>query len=308
MMDLVVVSGKGRTRKTAIQINDKTATVLDLKEAYSSKTGLDIHRLSFRLEDADETSKASPVRMDDESKSLSSYGLGSTDKVLVMKDLGPQIGYRTVFVIEYLGPILILIYYASRPSWLFGGLGCDMAFGRVAALGMQCWIGHFIKREFETFYVHKFSRPTMPLQNLFKNCAYYWLFAVAIGYPLCRVEFEGPSELQTKIGFWIFLLCEVGNLICHIMLSRMRPEEGSQKREIPRGFLFNLVACPNYTFEVGAWVGYSVMTNIPVSYLFTVVGFLQMADWAQKKHAQYKKTFGKEYTDLKRKAIVPFIY
>ena len=55
------------------------------------------------------------------------------------------------------------------------------------------------------------------------------------------------------------------------------------------GFLFDYVACPNYTFEVFSWVGFSIMTNIPFSYAFTIVGFLQMTDWALKKHKEYKK-------------------
>ena len=84
--------------------------------------------------------------------------------------------------------------------------------------------------------------------------------------------------------------------------------QGSQKREIPKGFLFNLVACPNYTFEVMSWVGFSIMTQLLFSWAFTLVGFLQMADWAMKKHKGYKKTYGKEYIDLKRKAIIPFVY
>lgn len=83
---------------------------------------------------------------------------------------------------------------------------------------------------------------------------------------------------------------------------------GSQQRPIPRGFMFDYVACPNYTFEVLAWVGFSVMTNIPASFLFTLVGLLQMADWAQKKHQGYKKTYDKEYKQLNKKAIIPFIY
>ena len=173
----------------------------------------------------------------------------------------------------------------------------------------------------------------MPLQNLFKNCTYYWSFGAVIGYPLCSPSFSAPGEIQVYVGLIIFALSEIGNLICHLMLSSMRPAEGSQKREIPKGFLFELVACPNYTFEVLSWVGFSIMTNLGFSYLFTLVGFLQMvswvdfdflkyisfhllliainmnikSDWALKKHKGYKKTYEKEYTKLNRKAIVPFV-
>lgn len=34
------------------------------------------------------------------------------------------------------------------------------------------------------------------------------------------------------------------------MLSRLRPADGAKTRPIPSGFLFELVSCPNYFFEV----------------------------------------------------------
>jgi len=60
----------------------------------------------------------------------------------------------------------------------------------VAYMGVVCWVGHFLKREYETFFIHKFSRVTMPRSNLYKNCAYYWLFAIFVGHPLCSPHFK----------------------------------------------------------------------------------------------------------------------
>jgi very-long-chain enoyl-CoA reductase len=229
-----------------------------------------IHRLSFKYEENGNT-----VRLDDDSKSLESYGVNSST-TLIFKDLGPQIGYRTVFLVEYFGPMLFVSLYALRPALIYGESAATAAFNSVAWLGVICWNLHFLKRELETIFVHKFSRPTMPLTNLFKNCAYYWCFGAVIGYPLCSPSYAPPADLQVTIGLVIFVLCELGNLICHLMLSNMRPAEGNTSRSIPRGFLFELVACPNYTFEVTSWIGFSIMTQIPFSYLFTIVGFLQV--------------------------------
>jgi very-long-chain enoyl-CoA reductase len=204
--------------------------------------------------------------------------------------------------------MLFVGLYALRPAIVYGADAATTPYNSVAALAIACWVAHFLKREFETVFIHKFSRPTMPLLNLYKNCMYYWSFGLVIGYPLCSPAFVAPSDSFVYVGFAIFVISEIGNLVCHIMLSNLRPAEGSLQRPIPSGFLFDYVACPNYTFEILSWVGFSIMTQLPWAYAFTLVGFLQMADWAQKKHQGYCKTYDKQYKQLRRKAIIPFIY
>jgi len=296
-----VVSGSGDKQRTSELTLDDNATVKDLKKEYAKVSKKDIHRQSFK------TGPDGKIRLENDTKTLKDYEVkdGAT---LAFKDLGPQIGYRTVFVLEYLGPMLFVAFYALRPSFIYGAHASDVKFNKIAQLGVLCWIFHFLKREFETFFIHKFSRPTMPLSNLYKNCAYYWMFGAVIGYPLCSPSYVAPANHQlVHAGLIIFALSELGNFLVHFQLSNMRNKEGSQSRDIPRGFLFQFVACPNYTFEVLSWVGFSLMTGIFTSWLFTLIGFIQMSDWAIKKHKGYKKDFDKEYTKLGRKAIVPFI-
>lgn len=95
--------------------------------------------------------------------------IGVTDNSeLYVKDLGPQIGYRTVFVVEYLGPIVILLLFALRPSFMFGktkpfnfleglteeNMKADEKTPEwnlfVQSLAFVLWVLHFLKREFET--------------------------------------------------------------------------------------------------------------------------------------------------------------
>lgn len=255
-----------KTNKKSFEISlPEAATVKDLKISFAKESKKDINRISFKA------GKDGSIRLDDDSKSLiKDHNLAKGSEIL-FKDLGPQIGYRTVFLVEYFGPMLFVGLYALRPMLLYGKDANATPYNIVALAGVICWIAHFLKRELETLFVHKFSRPTMPLSNLFKNCAYYWIFGAVIGYPLCSPSFKPPSEMQFHVGLAIFVLCEVGNLICHVMLSNLRPAEGSKKRPIPKGFLFDYVACPNYTFEIMSWVGFSVMTGLLFSYAFTIV-------------------------------------
>ena len=273
-MTVTVVQGSGdKVRTTSINL-PTSASVKELKKEFAKATGKSVHRISFKLEPG-AADKKEQVRLEDDNKSLESYGVKEGTKVL-FKDLGPQIGYRLVFLLEYFGPMVFVLFYSIRPAFIYGADAATKEYDWVARAGVVCWTLHFLKREYETLFVHKFSRPTMPLSNLFKNCVYYWTFGAVIGYPLCSPGFKAPAETVAYAGLVIFAVAEVGNLICHLMLSSLRPAEGSTARTIPSGFLFDFVACPNYTFEVLSWVGFSIMTQLPLAYLFTLVGFLQV--------------------------------
>ncbi|GMF39005.1 unnamed protein product [Phytophthora lilii] len=298
----VVKAGKRATDFGAVQVAGSAPTVAALKAAFESHARVSRFRQSLKLQRGDEL-----VALADDNKLLADYGV-TDGATLVFRDLGPQIGYRTVFVAEYLGPLLFVLGYAARPALIYGAEAAARPLGHTAMLGVAAWTLHFLKREFETFFVHRFSRPTMPLRNLFKNCIYYWSFGAVVGYPLCHPQYAGPaSAAQVQAGLALMALAELLNLCVHVQLRNLRPAEGSKERPIPKGPLFALVSCPNYTFEVLGWVGFSIFTQVAASYVFTVVGFLQMADWALKKHRGYLKSYGDDYKKLRRKAIVPFI-
>lgn len=54
-------------------------------------------------------------------KKLSDYAVGE-GTALVFKDLGPQIGYATVFFWEYFGPLAIYPLFYLLPNLFYPGL------------------------------------------------------------------------------------------------------------------------------------------------------------------------------------------
>ena len=159
---LNVVSGSGAKSKTSTVSLSESATVADLKNEYSKLCKKSIHRLSFKKEIP---GSDKPVRLDDDRQILKNLGVVDGDN-LVFKDLGPQIGYRDVFVIEYAGPLFIMLLYASRPEIIFGVGASSKPYNWVAKLGVVCWVLHFLKREFETYFIHKFSRYAYRLHSM----------------------------------------------------------------------------------------------------------------------------------------------
>lgn len=68
------------------------------------------------------------------------------------------------------------------------------------SIAAACYTIHYAKRLYETVFIHRFSHATMPMMNLFKNCAYYWGFTAYVAYHVCHPLYTPPSTLQTYIG------------------------------------------------------------------------------------------------------------
>jgi len=249
----------------------------------------------------------------DKNTTIESTGLRNGSNVTV-KDLGPQIAWRTVFLVEYLGPLLIHpIVYVLRPYIYklppFSFTNVPPA-SDLQKLSMACICLHFFKRELETVFVHRFSLATMPVRNIFKNSAHYWLLAgLNIAYftysPASPTQMHSATDPLALIGLALFAIGELANLQTHLTLRNLRPE-GTTERGIPKGLGFNIVTCPNYMFETMAWVGMWMINRSWSTLLFIVVAVAQMAAWAKKKERRYRKEFGDKYKK-KRFSMIPGI-
>lgn len=253
-----------------------------------------------------------PLLGDD--KRLIDLGLENNAR-LTVKDLGPQISWRTVFLVEYAGPLLIhpIIYYMAPLVWAHFGYQFEMSL--VQKMVFVLVLVHFAKREFESLFVHRFSNATMPAFNIVKNSGHYWLLsgvvlAGGVYSPSLSAEAVKGSIRDNVVYLagcaLLWLVAELGNLQSHLILMNLRPK-GTRVRQIPRGALFELVSCPNYFFEVLAWLSITLMTLSLSALIFLVVSTVQMTLWAIKKHKNYRKEFGEQYP-RQRKILVPFLF
>ncbi|CAF0718060.1 unnamed protein product [Brachionus calyciflorus] len=295
-LNVEILHSKSLKPVVTVQVGS-SANVLDVKKAIQAqKSYLYPDRIMLRLE-------ATGKPLKDEEKV-------SGNVKLYFKDLGPQVGWTTVFLTEYAGPLVIYLIFYLRPAFIYGSR--SVKYQDVTNLACACWVFHYAKRLLETIFVHRFSHATMPIRNIFKNSFYYWGFAAFVAYfnnhPLYTPAAFG--SLQIYIGFFGFLFNELGNLSIHLALRDLRPA-GSKVRKIPFPtsnpftFLFNFVSCPNYTYEIGSWIFFSIMTQSLPAFLFTLAGGYQMVIWALGKHRNYRREF--EKYPRGRKAIFPFL-
>ncbi|KAF7381240.1 hypothetical protein HZH68_016115 [Vespula germanica] len=299
-MELEIVTAKSSKSITTISVNPNTTIAAIKQQLYELKKAPYVQRQSLRLD-----AKGKALADSETVKSLS-LRLGAK---LYYKDLGPQIGWKTVFLVEYAGPLIVYLWLYQRP-WLFYGDIENTKVHYVVNVAAVCWTIHYAKRLLETLFIHRFSHATMPLRNLFKNCSYYWLFAMYVAYHINHPLYTPSTRVNFYIGLAMFAFCELGNFFIHKALRNLRPP-GTTIRKIPIAtgnpwtVLFNFVSCPNYTYEIGSWIGFTIMTTCLPAGLFTLAGAYQMTMWALGKHRAYKKEFS-QYPKT-RKAIFPFM-
>uniref|UniRef100_A0A1I8Q4G6 very-long-chain enoyl-CoA reductase n=1 Tax=Stomoxys calcitrans TaxID=35570 RepID=A0A1I8Q4G6_STOCA len=301
-MELEIVNAK--TSKTCGKITVPADTdIAHLRQLISKKFRKETpsaDRQSLRLEPRGKALK--------DTDTLHGLKLRTGDKVYV-KDLGPQIGWKTVFLAEYAGPLVVYLLFYTRPELVYGK-DATVPISLTTHIAAACYTVHYVKRLLETIFVHRFSHSTMPLRNLFKNCSYYWGFTAYVSYHVNHPYFTSPCMCQVWAALALFAFCELGNFSVHIALRNLRPP-GTKVRRIPvpdgnpLTNLFRMVSCPNYTYEIGAWLSFSIMTSCLSALLFAFAGAFQMTVWALGKHRNYRKEF-KDYPK-QRRAIFPFI-
>ncbi|SOV78210.1 3-oxo-5-alpha-steroid 4-dehydrogenase, putative [Plasmodium sp. gorilla clade G3] len=240
------------------------------------------------------------------SGTLNENGIKDSD-ILIFKDLGVQISWRLVYVIEYLGPIIIFPFFYFCDKYVYPHTNKNKHIIQICSLWFLLF--HFIKREFESLFIHRFSNATMPIIRVPINCGHYWLLCgVSIGYYLFHPLYK-PYDIQSKpycvYGlFFVLLILEFLNLKCHLILRNLRPR-GTKNRGIPHGYGFNHISCANYFYESLIWIIFSLITNTLTGYVFSFVATTQMTIWALKKHKNYKREFPNYPRN--RKAIFPYI-
>lgn len=224
--------------------------------------------------------------------------------------------WRTVFLVEYAGPILAhAAFYWLRPHIALPYVYVDTAATPptdVQTLLFGCFMAHFVKRELETAFLHKFAANTMPAANIVRNSAFYWVLAGLMSafsiyatwspfrYPMAARSGLGPLDY---VGLALFAAGELCNFAVHRHLAALRSRGGTEKG-IPSCIGSSLVTAPNYMFEVLAWLGVILISRDLWVVVFIAGGTYYMAGWGRDKELDLRRRFPDKYKK-KRYVMLP---
>ena len=296
---------------TVIKGFDINKTVKDLKkriyDVLSLNGKINLNRLGL-FYSTNKNDRKNKYALSEDNKQLLYYdNISDENTIIYVKDIGPQISYKLVYIIEYLGPLFFSIIFFTRLFKI--ALEKNEQVPTVQLLYFIMIIFHYIKRIIETMYIHIFSRDTMPLKNLFKNCAYYWgLFGILCCYFIFHPNY---TPINFLLGFrYVFVMfffsAEIKNLKCHIILKELKERNQGKKAIPPSKEGFEVCTCANYFWEFLSWFCFSVFSLHWTIILFTICGFYQMREWALKKHKTLKEVYGDRYPK-ERKAFIPYL-
>ncbi|XP_048827374.1 trans-2,3-enoyl-CoA reductase-like isoform X2 [Brienomyrus brachyistius] len=274
-----------------------SSTVLDLKNRfhkarpgwYPSRTGLRVEPNGPFLQDS------CVVR------TLASSSLVT----LYSTDLGQQ-----VFLTQYFGPLLIYLMFYLH-IWNPYDSSIKKRRPLVVHLACFCHSLHYVKHLLETLFVHRLSDGYTPLRNLLKGCAFYWGFTSWLGYYVNHPLYTPPYFANKQIipSFFSFLLCEAGNFFINVALAQHSHTANSPP--YPRAtcnpftWLFTVVHCPQYTYEIGAWISLAIMTQtVPVAVFATLVSIQKLLRARRRHHRRPKQSSGGGQCQA---AVIPFL-
>jgi very-long-chain enoyl-CoA reductase len=241
------------------------------------------------------TCKTETVKLFDECSTLKDYELIEQTRIyLELKER--QASKKLIFIVEYIGPLIIFFYLAYK----FGFTKLNLF--QFVALVLSSL--HYSKRIYESLFVHILSE-YMPLINIVINSIYYsLLYGYMVGYNIFHQDYENRHPYYL-IGIPFFVFFEIWNYACHSTLREMKlKNEG--KKLVPNEHLFYYVTAANYTTEILSWISFSVIIGNITCIIFTSFGSIIMIFWARGKHRSYVKRFPQECKN--KKIIIPFIY
>lgn len=210
---------------------------------------------------------------------------------------GPEIANKFGWILMELPSFAIILYFYLNSN--------QSNYATVLSL---LWLFHYFNRTFIFPFRLRTKGKKMPLVIVF-SAIFFNLFNAGLnGYYLANFEQYLDVDFSNWnfiVGLIIFILGFIFNQISdNILINLRKPGETGYK--IPRGFLFELISCPNHFSEFVQWGGFALMAwNLPATTFFIWTG-ANVIPRALKHHKWYHSKF-KDYPK-NRKAVIPWVW
>lgn len=223
--------------------------------------------------------------------------------MMYSKKWGPSVGNRAGWIMMEAPAFLAML-----ALWLLSARRWDPAPMVMCLL----FLIHYFHRSF-IFPLRMRGNSRMPLAIVLMGMTFNVVNAYLIGAWLFYVSpaERYPASWLTSplflLGIVVFIAGMAINMHSDNVIRHLR-KPGDTRHYIPRGGMFRFVTSANYLGEFVEWTGYAILTWSLGGLIFALWTFANLAPRARRIHERYLREFGKEYSCLGRRYILPFLY
>ena len=139
--------------------------------------------------------------------------------------------------------------------------------------------------------------------NAFMQGGWLFFFSPDNYYPISHLY--SPAFI---IGAIVFILGMTINIHSDYIIRALRKDKNDTNYYIPRGGLFKYINSANYFGEIVEWIGFAILACSISGWVFVLWTMANIIPRSKAVYEKYTQFFGKEFTELKRYKIFPFIY
>lgn len=169
------------------------------------------------------------------------------------------------------------------------------------------WSLHYVNRTLIFPFRLITSGKKMPWTIVYSAWGFNAMNGFVNGYYLGFLYQPDPEQSWTNplviIGLLLFFGGFIVNQLADNQLINLRKRQAGY--QIPRGWLFELISCPNHFGEIVEWIGFALIAGTLPAWSFAVWTFCNLVPRTLNHHAWYQETFA-EYPS-RRKAVIPYM-
>ncbi|MCH5215298.1 MAG: DUF1295 domain-containing protein [Muribaculaceae bacterium] len=216
---------------------------------------------------------------------------------------GPTVNNRVGWIIME-SPVFVAMFVL----WWFSDRKSEL----VPLLFLLLFELHYFQRSFVFPFLIR-GNSKMPLSIIFSGVVFNMFNAFMQGGWIFYISPEGSypvswiTDIRFIIGVIVFFVGMTINLHSDNVVRNLR-KPGDTKHYIPRGGMYKYVSSANYFGEFVEWCGFAILTWSYAGAVFALWTFANLAPRAKRINNRYRNEFGEEFTKLKLKNIIPFIY
>ncbi|XP_013720964.2 very-long-chain enoyl-CoA reductase [Brassica napus] len=165
---------------------------------------------------------------------------------------------------------------------------------------------HFFKRIFEVLFIHKYSGEMAIDSALTITTSYFSSTTLMLYSQNFTLGLPEPGFDLKPLGIVMFVVGIVGNLYHHVLLAKLRSEDGTKQYKIPKGGLFDTIICPHYLFEILVFWSFFMVSQTIYSFSFAMGTTFYLVGRSYATRSWYLSKFDDFPKHIK--ALIPFVF